>query len=65
VANLRYKRQKVLLLILKPHKVRGKLIQPGNLKKAIGAITGKQENPTVYAGPRAKGNFMVLRTFCS
>jgi hypothetical protein len=55
--------QKVLL-ILKPHKVRGKLIQPGNLK-AIGAITGKQENPTVYAGPRAKGNFMVLRTFCS
>jgi hypothetical protein len=47
---------KVLLLILKPHKVRGKLIQPGNLK-TIGAITGKQENPTVYAGPRAKGNF--------
>lgn len=41
----------------KPHKVRGKLIQPGNLKKAIGAITGKQENPTVYVGPRAKGSF--------
>jgi hypothetical protein len=29
----------------------------------LALITGKQENPTVYAGPRAKGNFMVLRTF--
>lgn len=41
----------------KPHKARGKLIAPGNLNKSMGAITGKQENPTVYIGPRAKGNF--------
>jgi hypothetical protein len=41
----------------KPHKARGVLIQPGNLKKSIGTITGKQENPTIYVGPRAKGNF--------
>ena len=38
-----------------------KIITPGSLKKAIGVITGKRgnakENPTVYAGPRAKGNF--------
>lgn len=41
----------------KAHKARGKLIQPGNLKKAIGTITGKQENPTILVGPRAKGTF--------
>ena len=41
----------------KAHKARGKLIQPGTLKKSIGTITGRQENPTVYVGPRAKGNF--------
>jgi len=41
----------------KPHKARGKLIQPGTLKKSIGTITGKQENPTVLVGPRAKGVF--------
>lgn len=44
----------------KPHKARGKTIQPGNLKKSIGVIVGKKGdakvNPTVYAGPRAKGN---------
>lgn len=38
-----------------------KTISPGNLKKSIGVITGKRgrskENPTVYVGPRAKGNF--------
>jgi HK97 gp10 family phage protein len=43
----------------KPHKARGKMIQPGNLKKSIGVIVGKKgdakNNPTVYAGPRAKG----------
>lgn len=45
----------------KKHKARGKVITPGNLKKSIGTIVGKKgqavENPTVYAGPRAKGNF--------
>lgn len=40
----------------KPHKARGKLIQPGNLKKSLGAITGRNANPTIYLGPRAKGN---------
>ncbi|SHG27706.1 HK97-gp10 family putative phage morphogenesis protein [Flavobacterium johnsoniae] len=39
----------------KKHKARGKLIEPGNLKKSIGYITGKQENPTIYVGTRAKG----------
>lgn len=41
----------------KAHKTRGKLIKPGNLKKSIGTITGKQDNPTIYVGPRAKGSF--------
>lgn len=41
----------------KKHKARGKLIEPGNLKKSLGNITGKQDNPTVYVGPRAKGSF--------
>lgn len=44
----------------KPHKARGKVIQPGTLKKSIGNIVGKKgsaiENPTVYVGPRAKGS---------
>jgi HK97 gp10 family phage protein len=39
----------------KPHVARGKTIQPGNLKKSIGNITGKQQNPTIYVGARAKG----------
>lgn len=41
------------------HKGRGKLIQPGNLKKSIGVIVGKKgsakENPVIFVGPRAKG----------
>lgn len=46
----------------KPHLVSGsrtkKVIQPGSLKKSIGTITGRRaKNPTIYAGPRAKGNF--------
>lgn len=41
----------------KAHKARGKLIQPGNLRKSLGNITGKQRNPTIYVGPRAKGSF--------
>lgn len=41
----------------KKHKARGKLIEPGNLKKSLGVITGKNEDPTVYVGPRAKGSF--------
>lgn len=40
----------------KKHYARGKLIAPGNLKKSLGYITGKQENPTIYVGPRAKGS---------
>lgn len=39
----------------KPHVSRGKTIQPGNLKKSLGNITGKQQNPTIYVGARAKG----------
>lgn len=39
-------------------KSRGKIIQPHTLQKAIGAITGRRaKNPTIYAGPRAKGSF--------
>lgn len=38
------------------HKARGKTISPGNLKKSLGNITGKQENPTIYVGARAKGS---------
>jgi len=40
----------------KPHKARGKTISPGNLKKSLGNITGKQDNPTIYVGARAKGS---------
>lgn len=40
----------------KSHKARGVTIQPGNLKRSIGNITGKQENPTVYVGARVKGS---------
>lgn len=40
----------------KTHKARGKIITPGNLRKSLGNITGKQENPTIYVGARAKGN---------
>ncbi|WP_237732356.1 hypothetical protein [Flavobacterium sp. UGB4466] len=40
----------------KSHKARGRLIQPGNLRKSLGNITGKIENPTIYVGPRAKGS---------
>lgn len=40
----------------KTHKARGKTIAPGNLKKSLGNITGKQENPTIYIGARAKGS---------
>ena len=36
-----------------------KLIQPGNLKKSIGKITGKRglgrENAVLYVGPKSKG----------
>jgi len=41
----------------KRHKARGKFLEPGNLKKSLGVITGKQSSPTVYVGPRAKGSF--------
>jgi HK97 gp10 family phage protein len=49
----------------RPHIVSGKrtkkTIQPGALRKSIGVITGRKgqakDNPTVYVGPRAKGNF--------
>lgn len=40
----------------KSHKARGKIIAPGNLRKSLGNITGKQENPTIYVGARAKGS---------
>lgn len=36
------------------HIARGKKIQSGNLKKSIGLIASKAENPTVYVGARAK-----------
>jgi HK97 gp10 family phage protein len=43
----------------KKHTARGRVIQPGNLKKSIGTIVGRKgsakDNPTVYVGPRAKG----------
>jgi len=45
----------------KPHRARKTLINPGNLKKSIGTITGKKGNakinPTVYVGPRVKGKW--------
>ena len=48
----------------KPHLQSGrrtrKLIQPGNLKRSIGKIIGRKgkakENPTLYVGPKTKGN---------
>ena len=40
----------------KPHKLRGQVIQPGNLKKTLGNITGKSQNPTIYVGARVKGS---------
>jgi HK97 gp10 family phage protein len=30
--------------------------EAGNLKKSIGTITGRSENPTIYVGARAKGS---------
>lgn len=33
------------------------IIQPGNLKKSLGFITGKGDNPTIYVGARVKGGF--------
>jgi len=43
----------------KPHRARKTLINPGNLKKSIGTITGKKGNakinPTIYVGARVKG----------
>jgi HK97 gp10 family phage protein len=45
----------------KPHVARGKKIQPGNLRKSLGLITGRRGeakvNPTIYVGARAKGSF--------
>lgn len=32
-----------------------KTVQGGTLKKSLGNITGKQQNPTIYVGARAKG----------
>lgn len=44
----------------KPHKSRGKTINPGALRKSIGVIVGKKgaakENPVIYVGPRTKGS---------
>jgi hypothetical protein len=40
----------------KQHVARGKIISPGNLKKALGLITGKGPEPTIYVGARAKGS---------
>jgi HK97 gp10 family phage protein len=37
------------------HMARGVKIEPGNLKKSIGNITGKGGNPTIYVGARVKG----------
>lgn len=39
----------------KTHKARGVSINPGNLKKSLGNITGKSADPTIYVGARAKG----------
>lgn len=39
----------------KSHVARGVKIDPGNLKKSLGIITSKSENPTVLVGARAKG----------
>ncbi len=43
----------------KPHTVRGVRVNPGQLKKSEGIITGRRAvNPTVYVGPRAKGSWL-------
>lgn len=39
------------------HYSRGKFIQPGNLKKSLGLITGRSSNPTIIVGARAKRKF--------
>lgn len=52
-STLRVARQ-LVPISKKPHIARGKLVQPGNLKKSLGYITGKGSNPTIYVGPRAK-----------
>lgn len=39
----------------KRHTARGVRIDPGNLRKSLGNITGKGPNPTIYVGARAKG----------
>lgn len=41
----------------KSHVARGKKIDPGNLKKSLGLITSKSNNPTILVGPRAKRGF--------
>lgn len=41
----------------KKHKARGKLITPGTLKRSIGIINSKLQNPTVFVGPRLKGEY--------
>lgn len=40
----------------KSHSARGKKIAPGNLRKSLGLIASKSNNPTVLIGPRAKNN---------
>ncbi|MFH6966478.1 hypothetical protein [Flavobacterium sp. FlaQc-28] len=40
----------------KSHTARGKKIQPGNLRKSLGLILSKADNPTILVGPRAKNN---------
>ena len=44
-----------------PHRGRTRIINPGNLKKSIGTITGKKgrstTNAVVYVGPRTRGNY--------
>ena len=58
IANPTLKAAKVFAPVsIRKHKARGKLIAPGNLKKSLGTITGKSENPTILVGPRAKGSF--------
>jgi len=47
----------------KPHLISGRrtrmIINPGNLRKSIGNITGKSKTiPTIYVGPRVKGKNM-------
>ncbi len=38
------------------HLARGSKIEPGNLRKSLGIITSKSENPTVLVGARVKGS---------